>query len=223
MNAIKFKSMMPSPWKTRGRCPSTVIKIKYFRRSTGNLYHNDSYEMSAKRRKLSVVNEPTVQNRKTHPVLIDMHKSKMDIFESTDFITWKRGGIRESNILIVFYVVASGNRFTNSSSKLVVDMNRTPIIINWQNTLPLITFSATSNTLEKKKTFPGWRWWNLNWHLNLTLWPDCAIWLLQSEPLSTGPHSQVGDSRRPSHSCSRISTQNVRERYWRTIPWSAYV
>lgn len=93
VNAIKFKSMIPNPWKTHGRCASAIINRKYFCESVGNLYHSDSYETSAKRKKFSVVNEPTQQNKNTHPVLIDAHTSRRNILESNDFNTYTGDGI----------------------------------------------------------------------------------------------------------------------------------
>lgn len=117
VNAIKFRLRMPSPRKMHGRCASAMIIRKYFCKCIGNLYHNDSYEMSAKRRKISVVDEPTEQNKNTQPVLNDTLCKRTRILESMVFNTC--GG--KSNISKRHRVITA-RVFTNSSSKFVVEM-----------------------------------------------------------------------------------------------------
>lgn len=105
--------------------------------------------MSAKREKLSVVNEPNEQNKKTVPVLHATHWSKKNISDDIDFSTYTKV---KREISPMSHQLESTDPVTNSNSKFVVAMNRTPKI-NWKNTVALITLSDTTKILRKILTF----------------------------------------------------------------------
>lgn len=87
----------------RDRCASATMSRTYFCKSVGNLYHSDSYEMSANWKKLSVMNEPTKQNTKTYPVLTDAHNNIMIILGFIAFISCKRTDRTDRYIIGLFF------------------------------------------------------------------------------------------------------------------------
>lgn len=126
-NAARSKSMIPKPVNFFIRCASAIISGKYFCKSTGTLYHGNSYAMSPNRRNRSVVNEPMKQYTSIVLVLACTTMIHVTAVGSMFLNVYKWDAEKRQLLYLCQNVFPEENR-TASILKLFSDMKITPMI-----------------------------------------------------------------------------------------------